>query len=138
MAGVIIRGGKKSKRYSGGGSGGGSSTAYNPDLNYSLPISGFSTPIITGHLPPGAITYNANGQIQYNLPQVGGKRSGYSKRSGSKRSRSKKNTKPFWGETLARMAHPRSAVGGARTKKSKRSINKRSRTRKSKKCSWFS
>ena len=128
---ILVRGGKK--KYSGGGSGG-SSTAYNPDLNYSLPISGFSTPIITGHLPPGAITYNANGQIQYNLPQVGGKkRSGSrrsrSRRSGSRRSGSRRSTKPFWGETLAKMAHPRSAVGGARTRKNKRS--------RSKKCSWF-
>ena len=128
---VLVRGGKK--RYSGGGSGG-SSTAYNPDLNHSLPISGFSTPIITGHLPPGAITYNANGQIQYHLPQVGGKKRSGSRRSRSRRSRSRRSgsrrsTKPFWGETLAKMAHPRSAVGGARTRKNKRS--------RSKKCSWF-
>jgi hypothetical protein len=95
-----------------------------------LAISGYETPVITQHLPPGAISYDsAPANIE------GGKRS-RSKRSRSKRSRSrrrskrsskksrsrksrsskkhKQSAKGAWGISpyLARMAHPRSAVGG--------------------------
>jgi hypothetical protein len=65
-------------------------------------ISGYSTPVITEHLPPGAIKYNPDGRLvdtidgklQTGGTRKGGKRSGHSKRSSrkSKRSSRKKRT----------------------------------------------
>lgn len=54
-------------------------------------ISGYSTPVITEHLPPGAIKYNPDGRLVDTIDgqvQKGGKRSGHSKRSGRKSKRS--------------------------------------------------
>ena len=55
-----------------------------------MEVSGISTPVITQHLPTGAITYNASGMLN----QIGGKRtrSGKSKKNKSKRS-SKRSTR---------------------------------------------
>jgi hypothetical protein len=77
-----------------------------------LAISGYETPVITQHLPPGAISYDSGpANIEGGSRRRRGRKS--SKRSRSKRSRSKRSkSKPYWGEYLARMAHPRSAVGG--------------------------
>jgi hypothetical protein len=46
-------------------------------------VRGLGTPVITQHLPPGAITYNANG----NLNQIGGR---YTKRNIRRLKRTKK------------------------------------------------
>jgi len=60
-------------------------------------ISGYSTPVITEHLPPGAIKYNPDGRLvdtidgrlQAGGTQKGGKRSSSKKRSSKKRSSKK-------------------------------------------------
>ncbi len=98
-------------------------------------VSGLGTPVITQHLEPGAITYNANpADIQGQGHKGGSRRTRKSKRSRSKRSRSKrrssKSKKRSWGEVLARMSHPRGAVGGKRSRSRSRSSRKRSSTRK--------
>ena len=52
-------------------------------------VSGISTPVITQHLPTGAITYNASGVLnQIPGTQTGGRRSKRSKKNKSKRKRS--------------------------------------------------
>ena len=65
-------------------------------------ISGYSTPVITEHLPPGAIKYNPDGRLVDTIDmqvQKGGKRSsrkskrsGHNKRTSKKRSISKKRS----------------------------------------------
>lgn len=88
-----------------------------------LAISGYETPVITQHLPVGAISYGDSKPANI---EGGGRRSkrSRSRKSSSRKSRksssrkssrsrkSKSKSKPYWGEYLARMAHPRSAVGG--------------------------
>ena len=80
-----------------------------------LAISGYETPVITQHLPPGAISYDSK---PANI-EGGGRRSKRSRSSSKHKSRSrrhKQSAKGAWGISpyLARMAHPRSAVGGKR------------------------
>ena len=99
-----------------------------------LEISGYGTPNITDHLPPGAISYapqaGATGPAQPTQPtqgQTGGRRrSRHKKRSTKnkkirrsrkirrsihkKSKRSRTANKPMWGQYLARMAHPKGAV----------------------------
>ena len=89
-----------------------------------LAISGYETPVITQHLPPGAISYGDSKPA--NIEGGGRRRRGRkssssrsrkssSRKSSSRKSRSRKSkskSKPYWGEYLARMAHPRSAAGG--------------------------
>ena len=82
-----------------------------------LAISGYETPVITQHLPPGAISYGDSKPANIEGGSRRSKRSrsrksssSRSRKSSSRKSRSK--SKPYWGEYLARMAHPRSAVGG--------------------------
>ena len=92
-----------------------------------LAISGYETPVITQHLPPGAISYGDSkpakiegGSRRSKRSRSRKSRSRKSRKSSSKRSRSRKSSsrksrsksKPYWGEYLARMAHPRSAAGG--------------------------
>jgi len=43
-------------------------------------VTGLGTPVITQHLPTGAISYNANGEMNIKLPQAGGNRSKYTKK----------------------------------------------------------
>ena len=54
-------------------------------------ISGYSTPVITEHLPTGSITYNANGALDINLKpsQTGGR---YRRSKKSKKRTNKKRT----------------------------------------------
>ena len=127
MSSLVLRGGRSKQR---GG--------HLPPL-HPAQVSGLGTPVITQHLEPGAITYNSNPADIQGQGHKGGRRSSSrtrrsskrssSKRSSSKRSSSKRSSskKPFWGEYLARMSHPRGAVGG----RSKRSRTKRSRTKRS-------
>jgi hypothetical protein len=64
--------------------GGGRLVSYTPEN-----ISGYSTPIITEHLPKGAITYNPNGGllVDTTVKQTGGmRRTKKSRRSSIKRS----------------------------------------------------
>ena len=79
-----------------------------------LAISGYETPVITQHLPPGAISYGDSKPANIEGGSRRSKRS-RSRKSSSRKSRSRKSkskSKPYWGEYLARMAHPRSAAGG--------------------------
>lgn len=59
-------------------------------------VSGYSTPVITQHLPTGSITYNANGVLDVNLHerQTGGryKRTNKKKRTVKRSKKSKKRT----------------------------------------------
>ena len=92
-----------------------------------LAISGYETPVITQHLPPGAISYGDSKPANIEGGSRRSKRSrsrkssssrsrkSSSRKSSSRKSRSRKSkskSKPYWGEYLARMAHPRSAAGG--------------------------
>jgi len=92
-----------------------------------LAISGYETPVITQHLPAGAISYNAQkANIEGGKRSRSGRSRRSSKRSSSKRSskrskkhksrsrRHKQSAKGAFGISpyLARMAHPRSAAGG--------------------------
>jgi hypothetical protein len=89
------------------------------------PVSGYSTPIITGHLPPGTISYpNAQdgGKRRYRTSRYRtrkysnrkysnrkyGKRKHYGtrKHTGTKKNTSKKININKWGRYLAVMAHP--------------------------------
>ena len=125
MSSLVLRGGKygnsrsRRSRQRGG---------HLPPL-HPAQVSGLGTPVITQHLEPGAITYNSNPADIQGQGHKGGRRSSSrtrrssSKRSSSKRSSSKRSSskKPFWGEYLARMSHPRGAGGGKRSRsKSKR------------------
>jgi len=52
-------------------------------------VTGIGTPVIIEHLPPGSITYNANGSLN----QIGGKRRRYTKRNIRRLKRTKKINK---------------------------------------------
>jgi hypothetical protein len=53
---------------------------------------GYKTPVITQHLPPGAITYSASGSLK--IPQAGGRRRRSRKgRKGKKSQKGKKSRK---------------------------------------------
>lgn len=52
-------------------------------------VSGYSTPFISDHLPPGAISYNANGA----LAQNGGKRKSLKRKSLKRKSLKRKSLK---------------------------------------------
>jgi hypothetical protein len=70
-----------------------------------FPISGYETPIITQHLPPGTISYKG-----------GSRRSKSRRRHRRTRHKSKSRSKRVANNgvwlNLARMAHPKGAVGG--------------------------
>lgn len=52
-------------------------------------ISGYSTPVITEHLKPGSITYNANGALN----QIGGRRKRSSRKYKKRSSRKYKQSR---------------------------------------------
>lgn len=87
-------------------------------------VSGISTPVITQHLPTGAITYNASGVLnQIPGTQTGGrrsKRSSKSKKNKSKRTRS--------GRSMRSSKSMRS--GKSKKNKSKRMRNKSKKNKK--------
>ena len=87
-------------------------------------ISGYSTPVITEHLPPGAIKYNPDGRLVDTIDgklQTGGTRKGKrsgkkSKRSGSKKRSGKKRTSKKRSSKKARK-HRRHSKTGKKSRK---------------------
>jgi hypothetical protein len=71
------------------------------------PVSGYSTPIITGHLPAGAISYPEmkGGARRTNKRHLSKRRT--NKRRTNKRRINKKNNIKNWGRYLAFVSHPR-------------------------------
>ena len=85
-------------------------------------VSGISTPVITQHLPTGAITYNASGVLnQIPGTQTGGRRSKRSSKSKKNKSKRKRS---------GRSMRSSKSMRSTRKNKSKRIRNKSKKNKK--------